>query len=139
MAAVTICSDFGAKESKVSECFHSFPIYLPRSDYHPSGCQFSQQTWVCSLISRCVFPVFLPLRWYPYYLSSWNVLLFFCSDSFPAAVSLVLLDMLMSLCPVLQSFSWEKNHFSWFSCVKLHIPFVNKGCKDELVSSLVTA
>ena len=29
MAAVTICSDFGAQESKVSHCFHCFPIYLP--------------------------------------------------------------------------------------------------------------
>ena len=29
MAAVTICSDFGAQENKVSHCFHCFPIYLP--------------------------------------------------------------------------------------------------------------
>ena len=26
---VTICSDFGAQENKVSHCFHCFPIYLP--------------------------------------------------------------------------------------------------------------
>ena len=26
MAAVTICSDFGAKENKVCHCFHCFPI-----------------------------------------------------------------------------------------------------------------
>ena len=38
MAAVTICSDFGAQENlqwffePKSHCFHSFPIYLPRSD-----------------------------------------------------------------------------------------------------------
>ena len=32
MAAVTICSDFGAQENKVSHCFHCFPIYLPWSD-----------------------------------------------------------------------------------------------------------
>ena len=32
MAAVTICSDFGAQESKVCHCFHCFPIYLPWSD-----------------------------------------------------------------------------------------------------------
>ena len=25
MAAVTICSDFGAQENKVSHCFHRFP------------------------------------------------------------------------------------------------------------------
>ena len=32
MAAVTICSDFGAQKNKVSHCFHCFPIYLPWSD-----------------------------------------------------------------------------------------------------------
>ena len=32
MAAVTICSDFGAPKNKVSHCFHCFAIYLPRSD-----------------------------------------------------------------------------------------------------------
>ena len=26
MTAVTICSDFGAQENKVSRCFHCFPI-----------------------------------------------------------------------------------------------------------------
>ena len=29
MAAVTICSDFGAQENEVCHCFHCFPIYLP--------------------------------------------------------------------------------------------------------------
>ena len=29
MAAITICSDFGAPKNKVSHCFHCFPIYLP--------------------------------------------------------------------------------------------------------------
>ena len=32
MAAITICSDFGAQEEKVSHCFHCFPIYFPCSD-----------------------------------------------------------------------------------------------------------
>ena len=32
MAAVTICSDFGAPQNKVSHCFHCIPIYLPWSD-----------------------------------------------------------------------------------------------------------
>ena len=32
MAALTICSDFGVQKSKVSHCFHCFPIYLPWSD-----------------------------------------------------------------------------------------------------------
>ena len=31
MAAVTICSDFGAKENKACHCFHCFSIYLPWS------------------------------------------------------------------------------------------------------------
>ena len=29
MAAITICSDFGAQKNKVNHCFHCFPIYLP--------------------------------------------------------------------------------------------------------------
>ena len=33
MAAVTICSDFGAPQNKVSYCFHCFPIYFPWSDW----------------------------------------------------------------------------------------------------------
>ena len=32
MAAVIICSDFGASRNEVSHCFHCFPIYLPWSD-----------------------------------------------------------------------------------------------------------
>ena len=32
MAAVTICSDFGAPQNKVCHCFHCFSIYLPWSD-----------------------------------------------------------------------------------------------------------
>ena len=32
MAAVTICSDFGAQNNKVWHCFHCFPIYSPWSD-----------------------------------------------------------------------------------------------------------
>ena len=36
MAAVTICSDFGAPQNKVWHCFHCFPIYLPWSN--GTGC-----------------------------------------------------------------------------------------------------
>ena len=32
MAAITICSDFGAQKNKVWHCFHCFPIYLPWTD-----------------------------------------------------------------------------------------------------------
>ena len=31
MAAVTICSNFGAQKNKVWHCFHCFPIYFPWS------------------------------------------------------------------------------------------------------------
>ena len=27
MAAVTVCSDFGAQENKIYHCFHFFPTY----------------------------------------------------------------------------------------------------------------
>ena len=36
MAAVTICSDLGAPQNKVSHCSHCFPINLPRGDV--TGC-----------------------------------------------------------------------------------------------------
>ena len=36
MAAVTICSDFGAQENKVTHCFNCFPVYLPWND--GTGC-----------------------------------------------------------------------------------------------------
>ena len=36
MAAITICSDFGAPKNKVCYCFHCFPIYFPWSD--GTGC-----------------------------------------------------------------------------------------------------
>ena len=32
MAAVTICSNFGAQKNIISHCVHCFPIYLPWSD-----------------------------------------------------------------------------------------------------------
>ena len=36
MAAITICSDFGAPQNKVCHCFYCFSIYLPWSD--GTGC-----------------------------------------------------------------------------------------------------
>ena len=33
MAAITICSDFGAQENKVCHCFHCFPIFLLYAEY----------------------------------------------------------------------------------------------------------
>ena len=32
MAAITICSDFGAPQNKVCHCFHCYSIYFPWSD-----------------------------------------------------------------------------------------------------------
>ena len=46
MAAITICSDFGAQKYKVSHCFHCFPIYLPWSD---------GTRWYCDLKENCCF------------------------------------------------------------------------------------
>ena len=46
MAAVTICSDFGAQEDKVCHCFHCFTIYLPWSD--GTGCHDLKVFWMLS-------------------------------------------------------------------------------------------
>ena len=50
MAAITICSDFGAPKNKVCHCFHCFPIYLPWSD--GVRCHFLEfsECWVLSQI-----------------------------------------------------------------------------------------
>ena len=47
MAAVTICSDFGFKQSKVCHCFHCFSIYL----------QWDQMPWffICWMLSYKLF------------------------------------------------------------------------------------
>ena len=41
MAAITICSDFGAPKNKVCHCFYCFPIYFP---YSKTQCFFSKDT-----------------------------------------------------------------------------------------------
>ena len=40
MAAVTICSDFGAQENKVCHCFHCFPIYIYHEVTEPDATTF---------------------------------------------------------------------------------------------------
>ena len=40
MAAVTICGDFGAQESKICPSFHLSPLYLTRSD--ETGCMIGR-------------------------------------------------------------------------------------------------
>ena len=44
MAAITICSDFGAQKNKVWHCFHCFPNYLPWSD----GTRCHDLFWILS-------------------------------------------------------------------------------------------
>ena len=46
MAAVTICSDFGAQKNKVWHCFHCLPIYFPWSD--GTGCHDLFIFWMLS-------------------------------------------------------------------------------------------
>ena len=72
MVAVTICSDFGAQENKVSHYFHCYPIYLPWSDgtgHHAWSsfceCWVLSQLFHLSPLSRSsLFPLhFLPQGW----------------------------------------------------------------------------
>ena len=60
MAAITICSDFGAPKNKVSHCFHCFPIYLPWSGGMDA---MILGFWRCSVIINVALPP-------PYHL--WN-------------------------------------------------------------------
>ena len=48
MPAVTICSDFGAQENKVSHGFHCFPIYLPWSERDQMPWSSFFECWVWS-------------------------------------------------------------------------------------------
>ena len=70
MAAVTICSDFGAQKDKVWHCCHCFPIYFPWSD--GTGCH--------DLPFLNVEPTFL--------LSSFTFIKSLCSSSL-SAISMV--------------------------------------------------
>ena len=88
MAAVTICSDFGAPRTKVSHCFHCFLIYLPWSD--GAGCH-DLSFWMLSFK-----PAFL--------LSSFMLIKrFFSSSSFSAfrVISSAYLRLLISLLAIL--------------------------------------
>ena len=75
MAAVTVCSDFRAKENKIYHCFHFSPFYLPWHD-ETDQMPWSQffECWVSSHFFHSPFshssrgslvPLhFLPLEWY---------------------------------------------------------------------------
>ena len=52
MAAITICSDFGAQKNKVIPCFHCFPIYLPWSD-EPPGKPPNPVSWQFTYLIPC--------------------------------------------------------------------------------------
>ena len=56
MAAVTICSDFGAQKNKVSHCF---PIHLPWSD--GTGCTFTWREKRSYKLSITIAIKYLPL------------------------------------------------------------------------------
>ena len=57
MAAVTICSDFGAPKNKVWHGFHCFPIYFPWSD--GTGCH-DLKFYECWVLSQLFYSPFLP-------------------------------------------------------------------------------
>ena len=74
MAAVTICSDFGAQKNKVSHCFHCSPIYLPWSD--GTGCHdlsflnvvdlFEIIEWLCILFRKNIIQSTYQGLWAPH-------------------------------------------------------------------------
>ena len=70
MAAVTICSDFGAPKKKVWHCFHCFSIYFPWSD-GTGCCDLSFfDCWVLSLLFHSPLSLsprgsLVPLRFLP--------------------------------------------------------------------------
>ena len=43
IAAVTVCSDFGAQENKICHCLHFLSFYFPWSD--GTGCHVGQPRW----------------------------------------------------------------------------------------------
>ena len=87
MAAVTICSDFGAPKNKVWHCFHGFAIYFPWSDgtrcYNRFyECWASSQLFPLSFSSR---DFLVPLHFLPFaYL---RLLIFLPAILIPACAS----------------------------------------------------
>ena len=74
MAAIIVCSDFGAQENKVCHCFHFSPFYLPWSDgtrCHDLSflngefqANFFHSSFSPSSRGSLVPLHFLPLEWY---------------------------------------------------------------------------
>ena len=141
MAAVTICSDFGAQENKVSHCFHCSPICLPWSggtgchDLSFSKCWVLSQLFhfLLSLSSRgSLVPLhFISLEWY--HLHIWGCCYFspVCASSSPAfhmmysaqklnnqgdniqpwLTSFLILNQSIVLCLILTVASWPAYRF----------------------------
>ena len=115
MAAVTICSDFGAQKNKVCHCFHCFPIYLSWSDG-----------------TRCHDFCFLNIEFKPAFsLSSFTFFKRLFSSSSLSAIRVMLSAYLRLLIFLPQSwfqlvlhpawhFVWCILHISWISRVTIH-------------------
>ena len=128
MAAVTVCSDFGAQENKVCLCFHCFLIYLPWSDG-----------------TRCHDLRFLNVEFKPVFsLSSFTFIKRLFSSSLLSAISVVssaYLRLLIFLPAILipacvhpaQHFAWCTLHISLKSWVTIYsidvtpFPFWNQS------------
>ena len=72
MAAVTVCSNFGAQENKVCHCFYCFPIYL-----------------LCSDGTRCHVLAFWMLSFKPAFLPSFTFIKRFFSFPLLSAIRVV--------------------------------------------------
>ena len=89
MAAVTICSDFGAPQNKVLHSFHCFPIYLPRSD----GTRCHHQRKKCRPLERGMASqsVFLMLSFKPTFsLSSFTFIKRLLSSQLPKVMTVLM-------------------------------------------------
>ena len=97
MAAVTICSDFGAQKNKVWHCFHCFPIYFSWSDgtrchdlhflnveptFSLSSFTFNKRLFSTSSLSaiRVVSSAYLLIS--SIYNNYWNIIWNYCCFSF---------------------------------------------------------
>ena len=94
MAAVTTCSDFGAKENKVCHCFHCFPIYLPWND----GTECHGLSFL-NVISFCFFTSLLNflLSFFFFFFRFFYVLVFWPQGMWD--LSFLTRDWTQSLCP----------------------------------------
>ena len=60
MAAITICSDFGAPQNKVWHCFHCFPIYISHEVMGPDAMIFV--FWMLSFKPTCSLSSFTVIK-----------------------------------------------------------------------------